>query len=1167
MALNLDAETELSDDSCPTDTAAIKPPPLPTPSSEEIAKLFPHFQILACLGRGGMGAVYKARQPKLDRFVALKILLPERYGGGQFAERFAREARALARLNHPDIVAVHDFGEAGGYPYLVMEYVDGLSLRQLLQRGQLAPEEALVIVPKICEALQFAHQQGVVHRDIKPENILLDKQGRVKIADFGIAKILVPGAQDLTLTGGKDVVGTPHYMAPEQIEHPARVDHRADIFSLGVVFYEMLTGELPLGKFQPPSRKVLVDVRLDEVVLHALEKEPERRYQHAIEVKTAVETIAAARHADRLGPVPNAPVTLKRWCDCWPWDAGWLALYLIAPAVVASILVSLLIPYLGLRALWFLTLELVGIGFAINYGLVGLKLRRVKASLPRPTGEVAEALMFRRPFESPGLAVLHSDRLELIPIAGAPITVILRDIATVSEVRWFNGTRLWWKRGFVLDLAGGQRVGVAVPEPFRRRWRAHLSGGSLPELPVDSGQAKDPTDNREAKGSVPLWNLFHVSAVVDLLLGPSGKNRSTATRRPRRWATVTMLGLAVFLAVWFQQDTARHSIAPGTAAPLDNLVFPSDAGIVDVTQPPYHAKTDGKTDATAAIQQALADYRGKHAIIYLPNGSYLVSDTLRWGQGQGSGSLCKFTTLQGQSRNRTIIKLKDGCAGFNDPKAPRSVIWTGPKGAECYRNSIRNLTVDTGTNNPGAIGLQFNANQGCLRDVIIQTGDGRGVTGLDMAFADDIGPLFVKNLTVRGFSVGIHTKEVLNSQTFEHISLQDQSYVGFLNEGQTVSIRGFTSTGSVPAFRNEGQVGLALIVDARLNGRTGAEAHAAILNRSSLFARNVTVEGFGLAIAHTGIGSINVAGPFVVEWVSRRLPGSAPSLNLPVKETPEVPWDDPAEWANVMAFGASPNAGSDDSAAIQRAIDSGKRTVYLPLGEYTLRQPIQLRGKVRRLIGCEAFLHVDMPDEAGPVFVLTAGEAAVVVVERILADFKNVNARQLFIDNRSSRTLVLRDFGGGTSEFTGAGEVFLENVDGRMIFHGQRVWARQFSQRTWEELPIDQRFHVRNDGGQLWILGEKTIGPGTVVATTRGGRSELMGGLLYSSAAATDQPDPAFVVEAGALSVSIHEVSHSNSKYPILVRRVAVDGFADLLIPDYARGGINASLIPLFTTE
>src|SRR5438046_4632572 len=173
-----------------------------------------------------------------------------------------------------------------------MELVHGVNLRQLEQSRRLAPTEALGIVPKICEALQYAHEEGIVHRDIKPGNILLDKKGRVKIADLGLAKLLDTEAIDFTLTRSQQVMGTPHYMAPEQIEKPQFVDHRADIYSLGVVFYEMLTGELPLGRFAAPSQKVQVDVRLDEVVLRSLEKEPERRYQQASQVKSDVESVA-----------------------------------------------------------------------------------------------------------------------------------------------------------------------------------------------------------------------------------------------------------------------------------------------------------------------------------------------------------------------------------------------------------------------------------------------------------------------------------------------------------------------------------------------------------------------------------------------------------------------------------------------------------------------------------------------------------------------------------------------------------------------------------------------------------------------------------------------------------------------------------------------------------
>ncbi len=261
----------------------------PTPAA--LGRLFPQLEILELLGRGGMGAVYKARQKGLDRFVAVKILPPEVGNDPAFAERFTREAKALARLNHPSIVTVHDVGQADGLYFFVMEFVDGLNLRQLIERRELSAEQALAIVPQICEALQYAHDEGIVHRDIKPENILLDKRGRVKIADFGLAKLLGHESVDASLTGTQQVMGTLRYMAPEQMRGARQVDHRADIYSLGVVFYELLTGELPIGRFAPPSKKVQIDVRLDEIVLRALEAEPEQRYQHASDVKTEIDAI------------------------------------------------------------------------------------------------------------------------------------------------------------------------------------------------------------------------------------------------------------------------------------------------------------------------------------------------------------------------------------------------------------------------------------------------------------------------------------------------------------------------------------------------------------------------------------------------------------------------------------------------------------------------------------------------------------------------------------------------------------------------------------------------------------------------------------------------------------------------------------------------------------
>jgi hypothetical protein len=172
-----------------------------------------------------------------------------------------------------------------------------------METYHLTPRETLGIVPQICEALEYAHGEGIVHRDIKPENILLDQKGRVKVADFGLSKLLEPGPQDIQLTQTGQVLGTMHYMAPEQLEKPLEVDQRADIYSLGVVLYEMLTGELPLGRFELPSKKAAVDPRLDELILHAMERNPRQRCQSAGEVRLRLETIAGV--TSRLSPEVN----------------------------------------------------------------------------------------------------------------------------------------------------------------------------------------------------------------------------------------------------------------------------------------------------------------------------------------------------------------------------------------------------------------------------------------------------------------------------------------------------------------------------------------------------------------------------------------------------------------------------------------------------------------------------------------------------------------------------------------------------------------------------------------------------------------------------------------------------------------------------------------------
>lgn len=274
------------------------------PTADEVRAAFPELEVEAEIGRGGMASVFKARQPHLDRMVALKVLAPWLAAEPGFAERFAREARVLARLSHTNIVVLHDFGQSAGFYYLLMEFVDGVNLRQAMAAGRFTAAQALALVPKICDALEYAHSEGVLHRDIKPDNILLDSRGRVKIADFGIAKLSGESGKGHFLTGTGMHLGTPAYMAPEQIEKRGDVDHRADIYSLGVVFYEMLTGELPLGRFAAPSEKSVIDSRIDEIVMRTLEKERDRRFQSAEAVKTEVEGLGG--RAGRRRAVPDS---------------------------------------------------------------------------------------------------------------------------------------------------------------------------------------------------------------------------------------------------------------------------------------------------------------------------------------------------------------------------------------------------------------------------------------------------------------------------------------------------------------------------------------------------------------------------------------------------------------------------------------------------------------------------------------------------------------------------------------------------------------------------------------------------------------------------------------------------------------------------------------------
>ncbi len=289
------------------------------PSVAEAAALFPSYEVLAMLGRGGMGAVFKARQIALDRFVAIKLLPLEISVDQSFVDRFRREARAMAKLNHPHIISVFDFGQtAEGHLFFAMEFVEGANLAEIIHQVGLAPDQALALAGQVCTALAYAHGKGVVQRDIKPANVMVDAESHVKVADFGLARLTDPTAETYGTTMTGTVMGTPDYMAPEQTRG-MNVDHRADIYSLGVMLYEMLCRETPRGAFDLPSVRTGCDPRLDAIVLKAMQQAPERRYQSTQEMKAAVES---ARTPLPVLPPPTAPRPLSKALPRAPTVAG-----------------------------------------------------------------------------------------------------------------------------------------------------------------------------------------------------------------------------------------------------------------------------------------------------------------------------------------------------------------------------------------------------------------------------------------------------------------------------------------------------------------------------------------------------------------------------------------------------------------------------------------------------------------------------------------------------------------------------------------------------------------------------------------------------------------------------------------------------------------------------
>ncbi len=580
----------------------------------------------------------------------------------------------------------------------------------------------------------------------------------------------------------------------------------------------------------------------------------------------------------------------------------------------------------------------------------------------------------------------------------------------------------------------------------------------------------------------------------------------------------------------------------------ENIAFPDDAGIIDVTKPPYSAKGDGRTDAAEAIQQALLEHGNGNKIIYLPNGVYRLSTTLRWPNGENETSQ-RATILQGQSREGTRLELMDYSPGFNNPGRPRPMLWTGGEHQRHFRNSVRNLTLHTGVGNPGAIGIQFKCNeQGSIRDVAVVAGGKRdGVTGIDLGQVDYNGPVFLKNIRVEGFDVGLRTAFSVYSVNVESAEFVGQGAAAVRNRGQIVNLRHVRSTNAVPTVLNTDATGMISLLDSEIAGLPAKRPEAALQNRGLLFVRDLSTIGCtNLSVTNliendAGTGQ-QLSAALVDEYFSHRpfnmFPAPFHTLRLAVKETPEVPWDPLNRWASPLQFGGRPDDTRDDSAAIQAAIDSGASTVYLPNGTWVINAPVEIRGNVRRFLGCEAKVFLGGL-QGGPALKVMGPTNQPLVIERLEVE----PANKVLIQHEVNRPLVVASCLGANVTWPGPGELFLEEVQSAgplRMSSGQKLWARSWANSF--EGP-----KLVNDGGEAWLFGLKTALGGTLIETTGGGKTELLGGLCNSSG--VWKADPMFRIRDSSAVFIIGESSFNTTPYQTIATEVRGAQTRALVVP------------------
>ena len=580
-------------------------------------------------------------------------------------------------------------------------------------------------------------------------------------------------------------------------------------------------------------------------------------------------------------------------------------------------------------------------------------------------------------------------------------------------------------------------------------------------------------------------------------------------------------------------------------------VFPTDANIIDVKRD-FGAKGDGRTDDTAAIQRAivtalLGNYRNPK-FIYLPNGTYVISAELKarvTDVPDGTGGWCdgwrSGLALVGQSREKTVIRLKDRTPAFADKAKPRAMVITGSTlhnndhrqggwGNEGFQNTLMNFTVDTGTGNPGAIGIDYLAsNRGTLEDVTVRSGDPShcGFVGVDLNRPWP-GPALVKNVAIDGFDHALRQNSMDCSMTYEHLTLTNQQVCAIRGTGEPfLSLRGIISRNAVPVMQVDGGNAVVNILDSTFTWTGKGAAPPAITSECHLILKHIQVDGYPVVVAGPGkqvaaapgVDLTAKAGTGEVGFFSSRAPfrltpGPESVPDLPVKETPLWHSTDLTKWANAEKF-----AKGSRTAGIQEAIDSGAEVVYLPNGEYWVAEPIILRGKLRKLMGCEAIINAGQGVD--PLIRFAGVEAKTVFIEHlgIRGD----------VEHDSAQTLVIRKCDTGYRNTPrGTGDVFLEDgmFDHPRILFPQHLWARQLNSE------FGDRPNFTNRGGTAWILGYKVEGWVSAILNI-GGVTECYA--LYAMTGGGDGGDrqsttPFVENREGWLAVSFRDGGQGNHK-------------------------------------